>query len=234
MTQGTGPNGSPLVEINNAGVAEGLTVTTTKVSIQGLAIDRCTNVGIDLTQGSGNDTISFCFIGTDTSGSASGIGNPTGIFVASSGNWIGGLSLGGPSNLISGNGIGINVVGLEATQNIISGNYVGTDFTGALPLSNGSRGIILGSGATKNTVAGNLISWNVSDGVRITDSGTTQNLLSHNMIGTSNLQNNACPNGAMGWRSCLARAATPWTTTSFPATRTTGCSWTATPRGSTR
>jgi titin len=188
----------PLVHINGDRVADnGLKVVAARVSIAGLAIDNCSNAGILLSQGSGNDTISGCFIGTDASGVNTDFGNRIGVQVQSANNHVGDV-LAGEGNLISGNGVGVDVTGQAATQNLIGGNYIGTDPTGNLPVPNGSNGILLENGANQTTVALNLISWNVSDGVVLSGLSTTHNLLTLNKIGTDPNVCAACPNGGNG------------------------------------
>jgi titin len=77
---------------------------------------------------------------------------------------------------------------LNSNRNLITGNFIGTDVTGTIPLAN-SAGVSLGSGASNNTIGGttpgarNVISGNQVDGVLITDTGTSGNLVQGNLIG---------------------------------------------------
>ena len=93
--------------------------------------------------------------------------------------------------MISANGYyGVWIYGDGATENLVQGNRIGTDFSGTAPLGNASSGVLIDSGASSNTVggttvgAGNLISANGYYGVHITGSGTADNLLQGNTIGT--------------------------------------------------
>ncbi len=93
-------------------------------------------------------------------------------------------------NLISGNAaFGVAISGAASTGNQVLGNFIGTDVTGTVPLGN-ATGVITQSGATSNTIggtsagAGNLISGNTTYGVQITGSGTTDNVVEGNQIGT--------------------------------------------------
>jgi len=94
-------------------------------------------------------------------------------------------------NIISGNGWnGLNICGSEANNNAISGNYIGTDINGTNALGNSMCGICIGCGAQSNTIGGttedkrNIISGNYLDGVLIMHSGTNNNKIIGNYIGT--------------------------------------------------
>ena len=82
--------------------------------------------------------------------------------------------------------VGIGISG--AGSNVVSGNYVGTSGGSALP--NGV-GVLIHKGSAGNTIggtvssAGNVISGNSSVGVELTDSGTGNNLVEGNAIGTN-------------------------------------------------
>ena len=106
--------------------------------------------------------------------------------------------------MISGNGYD----GLDfqnAYENVIAGNLIGTDATGSYAVANGwgndSDGIELEQGSSGNTIggtasgAGNVISGNTDDGVEITGSGTTGNVVAGDFIGTDVSGTMAIPNG---------------------------------------
>ena len=84
---------------------------------------------------------------------------------------------------------------------LIVGNFMGTNASGTVSLGNGGNGIIIASGSSSNTIGGttvaarNIISGNKASGLEITDSGTTQNLMEGNYIGTD-----ASGTGAAGQR----------------------------------
>jgi hypothetical protein len=165
------------------------------VKINALAIYGCKNDGIDLDQGGGNDTITSCFIGTDTSGTATGVGNGrNGVGVVTNNNTIGNGP--GTGNLISGNALAGVFVAL-AQGNFIDSNYIGTDASGTTFLPNRTVGVLLSS-ASSNNVLENLISGNLSDGVQITGNTAVQNLLDFNMIGTDASGGSPLPNGGNG------------------------------------
>jgi hypothetical protein len=66
---------------------------------------------------------------------------------------------------------------------VVSGNYIGTQARGDLGLGNTLFGVRIYGGAHDNTIgggvdgAGNLISGNLGDGVRIAGAGTTGNVV---------------------------------------------------------
>ncbi len=111
----------------------------------------------------------------------------------------------GARNVISGNTQdGAVVYGAGASNNLVEGNYLGMNAAGTAALPNGASGVYLGQGATANTIGGttaaalNVISRNTGDGVTITDSGTSNNLVEGNDIGTDPTGNIAIPNGGNG------------------------------------
>ncbi len=83
---------------------------------------------------------------------------------------------------------------LDSNSNIVAGNYIGTDITGTqLPLSGNlinENGVTIQNNGRSNTIGGfipedrNLISASVNDGVRITSSGSINNIVVGNFIGT--------------------------------------------------
>jgi titin len=88
------------------------------------------------------------------------------------------------------NGDGIQIDGAGATGNLIAGCYVGTNATGNAAVGNGDEGIVIWHGASGNTIGGNtaadrnVISGNDQMGVLISDSGTDNNVVIGNYIGT--------------------------------------------------
>jgi len=129
------------------------------------------------------------FIGTDVTGTAR-LGNASDGLVLDTGsttNTIGGTSP-GEGNLISANG-GNGIYMASASFNVVQGNFIGTDFTGAVGLANGLCGMNL-SGSGLNTIGGteagarNVISGNNANGIELSSSGTTGNVIQGNLIGT--------------------------------------------------
>ncbi len=140
------------------------------------------------------------YIGTDTS-SLAGLGNTKhGIYILSNAqyNTIGG-TIAGVRNIISGNTRdGIRLWSVD--NNRVSGNYIGTSVDSNTALGNGDNGIYIASTSTNNTIGGNttgdgnIISGNMSDGIRVTSGSST---IQGNYIGT-NKSNTPIPNSGDG------------------------------------
>jgi hypothetical protein len=83
---------------------------------------------------------------------------------------------------------GIEIVG--GSSNTIEGNFIGTDAAGGVALGNDNAGVRIRGGATGNLIGGttpaarNLLSASPS-GVRLHDSGTSNNSIEGNYIGTT-------------------------------------------------
>ena len=150
------------------------------------------------------------FIGTDASGTAAlgngqdGSDTAVSIDSGASNNTIGG-TVAGARNLISGNVFnGLRIfIGSGTTGNVVQGNYIGTDVTGTVALGNGGYGVGISDSASGNLIggtapgAGNLISANASDGVRLFNSATG-NTIQGNYIGTDASGTAALGNAANG------------------------------------
>lgn len=126
-------------------------------------------------------------IGTDSTGQQ-GFGNAyEGVRIDnSSDNTIQGNSSG--SQVISGNQVGVALIGAQATGNLLEGNFIGSDKTGFKDLGNKNEGVLI-EGAASNTIGGNmarsrnLISAN-HWGIRLDGAGATGNAIEGNYIGT--------------------------------------------------
>lgn len=120
-------------------------------------------------------------------------------------NVIGG-SAPGERNCISGSaneeypyGGGVMLYGDGTSYNVVQGNYIGLDSSGTRLAPNATAGVVLGSGASFNTVGGdqpgqgNVISGNgygtlmpgLGRGVHIEGNGTSFNIVAGNFIGTT-------------------------------------------------
>ncbi len=148
------------------------------------------NTGTGVEFGGANTTgivVQGNLIGTDSSGTAA-IANGTGVGLetGASGNTIGGTTA-LERNVLSGNGYGVFLQG-GANANVIEGNYIGTDANGDASLPN-FYGIM--NNAADETIggtaagAGNVISGNTGNGVEMSGTGSTDNLVIGNLIGTN-------------------------------------------------
>ncbi|MEP3479712.1 MAG: DUF4114 domain-containing protein [Fuerstiella sp.] len=95
------------------------------------------------------------------------------------------------ANILSGNGtFGVRVTGEDTNDTTIQGNLIGTDESGSAAIGNADNGVRIDSGAAGTTVggtsegAGNVISGNGTQGVRITGEGTDFSAILGNVIGT--------------------------------------------------
>jgi len=137
-------------------------------------------------------TVKGNYIGTNAAGTAT-LGNSlVGVRVeaGADNNYIGGTTS-GERNVISGNSNGVLITGSDSIQNSVSGNYIGTNAAGTAALGNSQTGVSIDGDANANTIGGltadarNVISGNVQTGVRISGSGTDNNAVVGNYIGTN-------------------------------------------------
>ena len=146
------------------------------------------------------NTILGNYIGTDASGSVA-VPNPgggIGMFYNSVGHVIGGANA-NARNIISGNGnAGIWLAGEGVSNNLVQGNFIGLNAAGTFAVPNTFAGIYVVSGANSNAILNNVISGNYSEGFRLSDPGTTGNLVQGNFIGTDATGTSAVPNGFLG------------------------------------
>ena len=195
---------TPKIEIDGSGIPNNncLNINSSGNVIKGLIINRCTANGVFIS-GSGvtGNQVSGNLIGTNFNGFSDGPNIASGVFIGSGaqGNTIGGSDI-SDRNLISGNmRSGVEISGLGTNNNVVSGNYIGTFPGGNTALPNAQNGIRIYNGAQHNAIGGdyggerNLISGNGSRGILIEGTGTGNNTISGNFIGT-----NAAGSGAVG------------------------------------
>ena len=204
-------NGINLYSTNN-NIIGGDSTIGNGFSGQGNVLSGNEGFGV-LNTGGQNNIIIGNRIGTDISGTSAipNGNNGVGLHVNSSYNTIGGNQV-GLRNIISGNGgSGISINGGDCVSNTIIGNYIGVNISGTKVISNTGDGINISNGAKWNRVGGsnatpggncsgecNLISGNVSNGVKIVHSGTMSNTITGNYIGTDASGTSALPNYANG------------------------------------
>ena len=116
-----------------------------------------------------------------------------------------GGTVAGQGNVVSSNsGNGIVLYGTGTEGNVIEGNFIGTDSSGIKAMGNGGRGVLVYDGASNNTIGGttagdrNIISANAEDGLYLTGTGTSGNVIEGNYIGTDVSGTKAIGNGWYG------------------------------------
>ena len=173
---GTNASGNAAVPNGTAGIA----LTNAAGTLVGGAAPGARNVisgntfsGMDIQVAGTTDTVvQGNYIGTNASGTAAIPNNESGIIIdGAHDNLIGGTT-GGTGNLISGNQIGIYVVGSGSADNRIYGNRIGTNAAGTGPLGNINDGVqFVESGPNQlgGTEAGqgNVIAHNGDAGVAV-------------------------------------------------------------------
>jgi len=151
--------------------------------------------------GTSNNTVFGNYIGLGADGATS-IGNSHGVTLVdgATNNVIGG-TLPGSSNTISGNlNQGVVIQGAGTSNNRVEKNRIGTNPAGNLERGNGANGVRIFDGASNNTIGGstnatrNLISGNANGGVSLAGSGTSNNTVIRNYIGTDVAGTAAIPN----------------------------------------
>jgi CSLREA domain-containing protein len=151
------------------------------IVLKGLSITNWAQTGVrvdleDTSSAADNVEVIDNFIGTDESGTA-GLGNfSTGVAVGQDN----GFSYYQPANtvisgnVISGNGVGINVRGADTDNTTIKGNLIGTNPAGTAALANTTTGVQVGGNAHNVMIGGgaagdgNVISGNGGQGVLLT------------------------------------------------------------------
>jgi hypothetical protein len=192
---GTDPTGSVALGNHDAGVAIWGNATGNFIggsgSSEGNVISANGSVGVSISWSASDNVVQGNMIGTDASGGLP-LGNGTGgidMWGNADANVIGGSSP-GAGNVISANGgVGVSIE-WSASDNVVQGNKIGTDLSGNAPLGNALEGMLFYEGAARNLVGGetpgdeNVIADNGGDGIRITDQGTSGNVVRRNLIGT--------------------------------------------------
>ncbi|HUY32931.1 MAG TPA: PKD domain-containing protein [Pirellulales bacterium] len=147
-------------------------------------------------------------IGTDASGTLA-VPNYDGIYVeGAAGNTVGGTAA-GAGNVISGNTSDGVFVDAASSANTFAGNFIGTNAAGAGADANGANGVEIDG--PNNTIggtaagAGNVIAYNLADGVSMSGASTTNNAVRGN---------NIYSNGALGID--LTSGATTFTPIVYP------------------
>ncbi len=196
-TTQSGYAGKPLIEIRGDKTSgDGIRVGGGNSTVKGLIINRFSGNGMILVNKGGN-TITGNWIGLDKTGTVAAKNGAKGIVVSTSANKI-------EKNVISGNGSsGLQFWSAASYGNFAYGNYIGTDYTGEKSVGNISTGIAINASAS-NTIGGtadtqrNVISGNKSNGIVVNKSGSRNNKIVGNYIGTNKTGDKALGNVAYG------------------------------------
>ena len=148
--------------------------------------------------GTSNNRVQSNYIGLDITGSIARANNGDGVRletspVVSTGNVIGGTTL-GLGNVISGNGgAGIGIFNFM-TGTLIAGNVIGRDAGNTAAVGNAGAGIVISSATNNNTTIGglgaddpNVIASNTGDGIAITGTATGIAILSNSIFSNGGL-----------------------------------------------
>ena len=180
---GVGENGETPLGNENTGIA--IFDAAASNSVDSNLISSNGGCGISVSgPGTVDNVIESNKIGTDASGTKA-FGNvltAVSVFDGATDTTIGSLT--GQGNLISGNrSDGIDLYGQRTNGNYVAGNKIGTDDSGDTSLGNLGAGIAISDGSSLNTLADNVVSANSDAGVTIFGQGTSDNLVTGNLVG---------------------------------------------------
>ena len=184
---------------NGVSSGVGLTITGSSSTVRGLVIGRWVTAGI-LLQTAGDHMITGNFIGTNSAGNAARANGAGVRLMGGSNSTIGLLQMPfmvnvAARNLISGNGIGVDVLNAAATS--VLSDVIGLNGDGSAPLPNG---VGISISAVNAVVKGNVIAGNLTTGVNLQGGSSSGCLVSGNSIGLKfgNGGNGIVVNGAPG------------------------------------
>jgi hypothetical protein len=154
------PQATGLVELNGQNLTSDVFIVQSPSNvIRGMVINRSGN-GIQITSAGGaggSNIIEGNLIGTDPTSTVARRNSGRGVLInGSPGNLIGGTA--NPSiNVISGNQNGVEITGNNSTQNQLQLDIIGSDLSASLSLGNSLNGVSITSGASANTIGGNVV-----------------------------------------------------------------------------
>lgn len=152
--------------------------------------------------GTNGNVVAGNLIGTNAAGTAS-VSNAVGIFIqnGAQSNTIGGTTnaarnvIAGVNGFSSPSGVRINGTfsGAQTASNSVVGNYIGLDVTGTVGLTMSEDGILIQSSAQNNLIGaptstpgqngGNVVANCTRDGIRISSTSSSGNVIRGNLIG---------------------------------------------------
>jgi hypothetical protein len=221
LISGNGLWGVVLAANNN--VLENNLIGTNTASVPGLgnALDGILCEGANNTLGgtaagagnaiAGNDRFGVFLVGPGATGNliqgnavVANTFDGIALFSGAANNTIGGTAA-GAGNLVSGNGrFGVYLNGSGTSNNLVQENLIGLNAAATGPLGNAFDGVAFLEGASANTLGGttaaarNLISANGRFGVLLGVTGTSNNFVQGNFIGTDASGNVALGNASNG------------------------------------
>jgi len=178
--------GTPLIELDGTLVASasGLVIKAGGSTVKGLAIGNFSSGNGIWLNNSNSNVIQANYIGVDAAGTTARRDN-TGILLSNSSNNLIGGTTAAARNVISGNGFaGIEIFG---TSNTIQGNFIGTNADGTAKADSGGEGIrITSSQSTDNVIGGTAPgAGNLISGNQTgISTSATRTIIQGNLIGT--------------------------------------------------
>jgi titin len=188
--------GTPIIELDGTsagtGYVNGLDLEGPGNTVRGLDIVGFSTNGI-IIGGLGGNLVVSNYVGVGTDGVTALPNGFSGVNVFGPNNTIGGTAA-GAGNVISGNGIGggLLIQGSPASGNVVENNYIGVDSTGTLAVTNHGDGMFVD--APSNLIVGNIISGSSQNGIELTNSAGSGNIVQGNYVGTNATGTAAIPN----------------------------------------
>ncbi len=180
-------DGTSMGRVQVNGESAGLSIQGGNSVVRGLSI-RTISLALRILEPRANSRLEGNYIGLASDGSTTLPASGYRVSVTSVDNTVGGTTA-AARNVISGGTRGVHISSsIGGEDNRIEGNFIGTDATGSQAVPNQQYGVSLEE-ASSNVIggtaagAGNLISGNGLDGVRLTGSSCTANLVQGNTIG---------------------------------------------------
>jgi parallel beta-helix repeat protein len=190
-----------LIELNGATAGpgtNGLTIYAGNTFVRGLAINAFDGSGL-IIQGLGGDIIQGNYFGIHANGQTAAGNHFYGVLIHNSASNVIGGTGDDARNVISGNYMGGVYLGFEqAYGNLISGNLIGTNAAGNLPVPNQMNGIFVDF-APSNKINDNVVSGNLTNGIKLYGRDSIKEVILRNIIGLSASGNVALPNGGKGF-----------------------------------
>ncbi len=156
--------------------------------------------------GASDNLVEGNLIGTNAAGTAALPNGANGVEIqgGATNNTVGGATS-AARNVISGNGsVGVLITDAGTNGNVVEGDDIGTNAAGTTAIANLGHGVVITAGATANTIGGtsagarNVLSGNVNNGVALSGSTTSDNVVEGDYIGINAAGTAALANGASG------------------------------------